>query len=81
MSNSARDRERQHQREAAKQPQRMTPQQAVEAATKVLDRLKAERAQIATRAAELAEASKRVAFRAHGMHDAIYLCAFSGLSR
>jgi DNA repair ATPase RecN len=51
-------------------PQQQTPQQQVEAATKVRDKLKAERQQIATKAAELQEACKRIAFAAHGMGDA-----------
>jgi hypothetical protein len=57
---------RSREREANKRPQ-VSP---VEAATKVRDKLKLEREQIATRAAELQEGCKRVAFQAHGMGDA-----------
>jgi hypothetical protein len=65
----ARERERQRQQQANKQAQ-PSPQAAVEAATKVLDTLKAERERLATRAAELAEATKRLAYSAHGQGDA-----------
>jgi hypothetical protein len=67
----ARDRERQHQREATKQQRpQVSPQQQVESAQRMLDTLRAERKRIAARAAELAESCKRTAFAAHGLRDA-----------